>query len=420
MERSLQVLLLEANMAKWWLGVALIAMGLVDSASAQDPYLPAQGRPVMPEPIPYYSSGPSADAPSPSMGGMQSDSPLALPGNLPNAWSKDEYNPAACYGTLGYLGLFRQSLSHGAAVALDTASGGIDTGAPPTAATPVIASFRDISPGYMNGVRATLGYHCDTSAFEVSGFYMSQSSSSTTFVAPGQLSTFFNIGGNFLNAPLGFEGDNGMWLQADLMRITFKQAVGSAEANYRWWLSHESDFSWSLGVRYLNVYERLGFFTGDDDLTVLDVNGHPDPTRQANYQVTTSNNIVAPQLGFQWEKTLGCHLGCYLAFNLTAKGAWGVDFSDVNVLLERGDGFVGFNTSRSDTHFSQLYEMGINLDIYLAERARLRVGYQMLWVVDVPTAVGQLDYDLSHTSGQVNNNGSIFYHGPMVELHVLF
>jgi hypothetical protein len=414
------VLLREANMAKWWLGMALIAVGFGNSAGAQDPNMPLQRHPAMPEPVPYYPSGPAADAQSSSMphiGDMQPDSPLALPGNLPNAWSKDTgYDPAGWYGTLGYLGLFRQSLSNGAAIALDTGSGGVDTGAVPTAATPVIANFRDFSPGYMSGVKATLGYHCDTSAFEVSGFYMGQSSNTSEFTAPGQLDTFFNVGGSFHNAPLGFEGDNGMWLQADVMRITIKQALGSAEANYRWWLTHESDFSWSLGVRYLNVYERLGFFTGDDDLTVLDTSGRPDPTRQATYTTTTSNNIVAPQLGLQWEKTVGC----YLAFNLTAKGAWGVNFSNVDVLLERGDGFVGFNTSRSDTLFSQLYEMGINLDIYLAERARLRVGYQMLWVVDVPTAVGQLDYDLSHTKGQVNNNGSIFYHGPMVELHVLF
>jgi hypothetical protein len=417
------VLLREAIMARWWLGTALIAVGFASSASAQGPNMPQQGQPAMPEPLPYYSSGPTSGGPMPAtapMGGMQPDSGLSLPGNLPNAWSKSDYDPAAWYATAGYLGLFRQSLPNGAAIALDTTSGGVDTGNSPKTTDPLVANFRDVTPGYMNGIKATIGYHCDTSAFEVSGFYMSQSTTTNTYTAPGSLNSFFNVGGVFLNAPLGFEGDNGMWLQSDVMRITFKTAVGSAEANYRWWLTHESDFSWSLGVRYMNVYERLGFYSGDDDLTVLDAAGHPDPTRQANYQVTTSNNIVAPQLGLEWERPLGCYLGPYLAFSLTAKGAWGADFSNVDVLLQRGDGFVGFKTSRSDTLFSQIYEMGINLDIYLAERARVRVGYQMLWVVDVPTAVGQLDYDLSHTKGQTNNNGSIFYHGPMVELHVVF
>jgi hypothetical protein len=45
-----------------------------------------------------------------------------------------------------------------------------------------------------------------------------------------------------------------MWTNADLVRIRLQTALASAELNYRWWLGSSSNFSWTVGVRYLNVY----------------------------------------------------------------------------------------------------------------------------------------------------------------------
>jgi Putative beta barrel porin-7 (BBP7) len=192
--------------------------------------------------------------------------------------------------------------------------------------------------------------------------------------------------------------------------LRLQQALGSAEANYRCWLSADSNFSWLIGVRYLDLYERFSFFTGDDDLTA------PDPTTQAIYSVTAHNQILAPQLGFEWNRPI-C---CWLAFTMSAKGAWGANFLTVDTQLKRGDAFTAFHNGRSQTLFSHLYETGFFLDFRLRERARLRAGYDLMWVVDVAEALGQFDYDLSHTSGQTKNNQTIFYHGPIVELHFLF
>jgi hypothetical protein len=347
----------------------------------------------------------------------QADSPLALPANLPNAWCDQKpYDPPAFYASLGYIGLFRQYLGKIPAIAYDAASGGIDTGAPPSAATPIIATFHDVSPAYMSAPQVMVGYHTGTEAFEASGFYFGQATTTKTYASAGHLDSFFNVGGSFSGAPLGFEGDNGMWLQSDVMTMQFKTSLGSAEASYRSWGSSDSEFSWSIGIRFVDLYERFGFYSGDDDITVRSTAGLPNPIAQATYQVTAHNDILAPQLGVQWEKAINC----YLAFNLMAKGAWGANFKEVDTLLQRGDGFIGFKTNREDTIFSQLYQMGLNLDVNFAERARLRFGYQFLWIVDVAEATGQFNYDLSHIKGTTNNNGSIFYHGPMVEVHVLF
>jgi hypothetical protein len=402
-------------MAKWWMSVALITLGLVNAAPAQGPYLPSQGKPaVMPEPMPCYEAPPIGPVRAPSPG---PSSPVSLEGDTPNAWSEDQpCDEPAVYFSVGFMALMRQKLGNGVVGVTDTASGGIDTGIPAPAGSPPFGHFHDINPRFNYGERMTIGYHCGTQAIELSGFYLSQNSSSKLYANPGQLDTFFNVNGDVNSFPNGFGGDNLMWLQADQIRTLLQTALGSAEANYRWWLGQDSNFSWSLGVRYLDLYERFSLFTGDDDLVQRDIHGNPNPILQATYTTTAHNRILAPQLGLEWNQAI-C---CWLAFSFQAKGAWGVNFLDVDVLLKRGDGFVGINGHRSDTIFSQLYETGFFLDFYLMENARLRAGYDLLWAADVAEALGQLDFNLANTTGQTNNHGSIFYHGPIVELHLLF
>jgi Putative beta barrel porin-7 (BBP7) len=406
-------------MAKAWMSPALLTVVLtVAPAAGQEPYMPGQGNSdATANALPCLGS-PTGGLPS---GGMDQFSANSLPSDLPNAWDMPKPKPACpdppvLYGSLGYMGLLRQRLGHGAAAVIDNASGGVDTGNPPPPGAPLGPDFHDIHMRFNNGERVTLGFHCDGQAFELSGFYLSQNSSAKMFANPGSLDSFFNVGGNFNAAPLGFEGDNGLWLQADVMRLRLQTAMGSAEANYRCWPSADSSFSWLVGVRYLDLYERFSFYTGDDDLTVLGTNGLPDPTKQATYSVTAHNQIVAPQLGFEWNRPINC----WLAFTMSAKGAWGANFLTVDVNLKRGDGFQGPHNGRSQTLFSQLYETGFFLDFCLCEKARLRAGYDLMWVADVAEALGQFDYDLSHTSGRTKNNQTIFYQGPVVELHFLF
>jgi hypothetical protein len=411
------------------MGVALVVLGLTGTAPAQNPYLPNQGQPgVMPEPIPF--NAPTAGLPAHPPGavgvpappqscppGEDHGGPPELRGDLPNAWTTDvPTSPPAVYFGTGYLGLKRQRLGHQTAAYFDSASGGVDTGNAPPAGARDILNFHDINPRYDSGVLFTLGYHWDTSAVELSGFYLGQSSSSKLVVFPGSLDAPFNVNGALLNAPLGFEGDNGLWLQADIMRIRLQQSLASGEANYRWWLGTDSNFSWTLGVRYLNIYERFSFFTGDDDLEFPMANGLPDPTRQATYSTTVKNQIVAPQVGCEWNVALNC----WLAYSMTAKAAAGPNFLEVDTLLKRGDGLVGFAGHRANTIFSEVFEFGFFLDFSLMENCRLRAGYDLLWAADVADSTGQLDYNLAQPNGRRHDHGSILYGGPLVELSLLF
>jgi hypothetical protein len=415
-------------MAKCWLSVAVVIIGLGAPAWAQSPYLPNGGRPaVMPEPIPYGPAAPNppsqtpaaaqAAAPAAAPQGADSAGPPELRGDMPNAWVEDvPTDPAAVYFSVGVVDYERQRLGHTPAAFFDASSGGVHTGNPLPFDSREVLNFHDINPRDTAGVQLLLGYHWDRSAIEVSGFYAGQSSSSKQQEARGSLDVPFSTNGNINVFPLGFEGDNGMWIDADLVKIRLQTSLASGEINYRWWLGSSSNFSWTIGARFLQVYERFGLFTGDDDLTNRDIFGRPDPTRESLYQVTANNRLCAPQLGLEWNQPISC----WLAFSLKAKGAWGVNFLDVDTLLKRGDGFVGFTGHRSDQIFSQLYDFGVYADLSLRDNMRLRVGYNFMWALDVAEATAQFDYNLANRQGRTNNEGSIFFGGPAVELHILF
>jgi hypothetical protein len=408
-------------MAKWWLGMVLLAIGIAAiPAPAQSPYMPPGSQSMMPEPVPLAIAPQTPMMAQPSGGSPAAgapDSPNSLNGDTPNAWSEDiPSDPPAIYVGLGYLYMQRSRLEHAAVGVVDTASGGVDTGLPPQPGFPSFGDFHDIDPRFGSGVRATIGYHCDTHAWEASGFYLAQSTSSRVYANPGSLDVPFNVNGSFANFPLGFEGDNGLWLQADVVAIRLQTALGSAEFNYRWWLGTDSNFSYSLGVRYLDVYDKFSIYTGDDDLTVRDANGNPNPITEATYSVTAHNRVAAPQLGIEWNKAI-C---TWLAFSFTAKGAWGVDFYDIDTHLRRGDGFEGFHGSRNDTQFAHAYELGAFLDFRLMENMRLRTGYNLLWIVNVAEGAEIVDFNLANQQGSNHTHGDLFFHGPSVELSILF
>jgi hypothetical protein len=111
---------------------------------------------------------------------------------------------------------------------------------------------------------------------------------------------------------------------------------------------------------------------------------------------------------------------CWFTVGANFKGAWGANFVEIDKRLTRGDGLIGFNDKNSDTIFSHLYEIGLYGDISLWEQFRFRFGYSALWIVHVPDAQTQVQFDLAHQFPGRNDNGSVFYHGPMIEFQFFF
>ncbi len=407
-------------MRKWWIGAALaLALGSGPARAQHLPYAP--GPAPLPEPVPECRQpGPAQPPINPGpLGPMQAPlgppDDLSLSCNAPYAFDDSYYNPEhAFYFHAGAMALMRQGLGHRPVAMFDPnprqiRPDGLEVNTAPQANSLLLQDTSDIHPNFAWGPRATVGYIFDNQAVELTAFYLPENGKAVTTAVPGQVFTFFN------HAPAGFQGDNNLFHNADFVQTTFKTAVGNAEANYRCWPWVESGFDWILGVRYFDVQERLGMTVSDDGLTSPPA-GVSNQVLNAQYAVRTHNRMVAPQLGIEWER----HPFRWLGLGFNAKGAWGANFTDVDVTFQRGDGLPGFIGHRSHTQFSHLYEIGLFADFYLLERVKLRGGYSTFWFLHAVTANDQVDYDLSHIDGLRKDNGNIFYHGPMVELQFLF
>jgi hypothetical protein len=326
-----------------------------------------------------------------------------------------------------------------------------DTGVPPGSGAIDIGDFNTLNTGLSWGFSGTLGFRYEQSSVEITGFTIPNNGAATFDRTPSTLpadvplsvktitstttptgapnSTIIGFGdltdvlrkqvmpGNqpgridlpFFNVPPGFEGNNGLWLQADHVNVSFRSTLGDVEANYRYW---PSDLvSVLVGLRYVEDREDVQIFTDDDVLL-----SGPDPTKSATYRVVTRNRVVLGQLGAQAE----CPVCPFLGLGVFATGGWGGNFLSSDVSLTRGDGLVGFDGHRDQTAFSQIYEIGAFVNIYCGERCRVHVGYNAFWLIGVAEAVRQIDYDLTQTTGNPSNSASIFYHGPQIELQFMF
>jgi hypothetical protein len=434
-----------------WIGLALLFLGLAEGATArgQTPQgYPGSGMMVAAPPGSGYpavsgaNSGVAPGAPFPiglsGIPGMNPSPPAgaACPPTIqpitltmdgtPNAFEDECYwcQPQGFYCSLGGMGLFRQKLTHSEIAVIDpgiTLPNGTqiftDTGNLPPFRAAQALDMHDL-PGVENwGVRLTLGYRFDEfCAFELSGYYLAQSDGSRVVANPARLDLPFDIFGT----PLGFQGDNGLWSQADLVRASLQTTLASAEANFRYRPAggRGTGIDLLFGVRYFDYFERFGIYTGDDDLTqsTFDIFGNPDPRVQALYYVNAHNRLLAPQLGFDMQLQLTRRL----SLGFWTKGAWGVNFLETDIRLIRGDQFVGINTQNNRMVFSQLYESNAYFDFCLLDSIHLRGGYNLLWLVDIAEAAKQIDFNLANTMGRQRHDGSVFFHGPTVELQFVF
>lgn len=409
-------------MSRSWMGVALAlaCVGWTLPASAQQQ--------AMPEPVPFGPStipqGPQGPPPmtqpqmtpgplSPEAAPPGPPPELTLPANLPGAFQEPPPPIGGTYFYLGAKALKRNGLGGEPTASIDRDNRtNLDTGDLPRSARFLVPfqHFDDVTMNMAWGFEAAAGWYSDGAVLEVSGFYIPQNDNSVTITAPGRLFAYFNP------PPLGFEGNNGMWRQADRVSTTYQSSIGNVEVNYRWWNRGVDGFEPSVGLRYFDLNERVSIYTGDDDVVIRDINDRPDPNRQATYSVRAQNRIVAPQLGAEWNKHF---LRCF-SVGVMAKAAWGVNFVNVQQSLRRGDGFGPPAGTRNDIIFSHVYELGAHVDLYLLERLRVRAGYTGLFLLDVSEAVDQINFNLRDTAGSGRDDGNIFYHGPTIQVQMLF
>jgi hypothetical protein len=339
---------------------------------------------------------------------------LSLPPSTPGAFQCETYaTETNIFFNIGAQSLQRQRLGKGAIAVtdVDNTTPTLKTGVVPLPSSPVALSFNDIVPDLSWGPRMTIGVLAGSDVIEATGYFLPRTSRTIGSANPGRLDPFF------FDAPTGFGGDNGLFLQDDIVQTTLQSTVGNAELNYRYTDLGLNGMELILGVRYFDVMERLTTFVDQNAISnpLNPAAGIANPLDQATYSAATHNRIIAPQFGFEGEWGL-CK---WLSAGVLAKGAWGMNFVTQDHSLVRGDGFLGFADSHSDSIFSQMYEVGAFAEIHVTERCNVRFGYNALWILHVDAVVDQYKVDLSNQQ-TINHNGSIYYGGPMIELQFLF
>jgi len=306
------------------------------------------------------------------------------------------------------MGLQRLRLGHGVIAQLDPGNNipgfpfNADTGIPPPNTAPALLSFSDISPQFNWGTKVTVGYRVEDQSFELTGYYLGLTTAAKSVSLPGQVDLPFSA----FNSPLGFNGDNGLWLQADFAEAVLQTRIANAEFNYR--RAFGANVEGIAGIRYMDVQEHFSIATDDDGIVIQP----PDPFAQAIYTINTHNRIVAPQLGLALEAPLVP----WLTLSLEGKGAWGANFFSQDHLLLRGDGFLGPSSHTDRTLFSQIYDLAVYANVCFGDHVLVKAGYQVLWVADIPVASQQVDFNPNNPLGGRDIHGSIFFHGPSVEI----
>jgi hypothetical protein len=270
----------------------------------------------------------------------------------------------------------------------------------------VAARFNSVPRDYHWGAQGTLGYQNGPHAIELHGWYISEQSNTFSITRAGQLDLPF---ANF-PTPLGFEGNNFLWLQADQVTVELQTRLANAELNYRYLPIPQ--FECIFGVRYIDLNEVFGITT-DDDVVVAQP---PDPFRRATYQVETNNQFVGGQIGFEAQTFVAEKL----SFGITNKNMVGPNFFDVENRLIRGDGFERTPGFRDGSQISGLVELDLFMTIWFNPRCRLRAGYQAMWLFNVIEASEQVNFDPALNLGTIDDSGSIFYHGPRIEFQFAF
>lgn len=431
-------------MARRWIILALVSLGISLPASVQAQY-PAPGSPPSP-PSPSIPGMPGMPAMpgTPAMPGMpaqpsssgigwngypeptpisstgsagaygQQDITAAGPLTLtndgtPNAFAGDSAHAPfhGFYMGFGAMALKREGLGSSLLAVRNPQQ--TESGNSPPFGAAAFVDFDDIGMRYNVGLRGTLGYQWGYDLFEVNWFYIFQRADSHEASEARAFNLPFAAGPQ----PMGFGGNNNLWLQTDIVKESLETAMGGFEVNYR--RATGGGVEWIFGTRFLDLSERYSIFANDDGIT-----GLPGLENLATYTSRSHSRIVGPQLGIEGEWRLH---NC-LAIGGLAKGTWGVNFNEIDILLQRGDGFVapdGPNAHRSTVRFAHIYELGLFLDFLLSERIRIRGGYQALWIVNVPEAQEQVDFNLANIEGaRGRHTGSIFYHGPAIEIHLGF
>jgi hypothetical protein len=378
------------NIRRRHLLVCLLLLGMIPALKAEEPLgVGAFGGDAPPPPAPEF-------CPPPHKEQRTSTTPfdnLCPVGNAFSTLCPPETNQPGWYLGLGGMALRPVGMS------TETVATVSSTGE--------TIGFQNVPTQYAFGIRGNVGIIFGTNAVEISGYYLIPQSNLTASVTAGDIDVRF---GNFPPPP-GFSGSGGsgsIWLGADRLEIARTWEVGNLEANYRHCFLKGIELL--AGFRYFDYRDRLSIFTDQHAITGT------SPVTQATYSVNAHNRIIAPQLGFECEKSLVS----VVSVGVTGKAAVGPNFFNAEQTLTRGDGLQGPSGANNETVVSGVFDLAFYMHFWFNDNFRVRLGYDLLWLVNAPEAQSVINFNPNTAGGDYNRNGGQVFHGPQFEFEVAF
>ena len=126
--------------------------------------------------------------------------------------------------------------------------------------------------------------------------------------------------------------------------------------------------------------------------------------------------MIMAQTGFEWYWPIKKWVG----IGAIAKTALGGNEIELTTRLTNAAGMVGSELHNSKWTYASVNEFTLYLDLIMFDKMRLRAGYTAMWLLNVGEGLSQIDYNLANTTAGINDRGSVFFHGPILELEFLF
>ncbi len=133
-----------------------------------------------------------------------------------------------------------------------------------------------------------------------------------------------------------------------------------------------------------------------------------------NFEMSTVNNLIGPHIGGE----IFYDVGYRLSYSLMTKAGAYINFNKIDTRLTN-DGSNFINGEDTNVGFSTSLEASILAHYQLSQTARLRVGYNVLWLGEVASVADNFNPLLSPTAAsQTNDSDDMLFHGLSFGLEV--
>lgn len=215
-----------------------------------------------------------------------------------------------------------------------------------------------------------------------------------------------------------------LWTDGELAVINYNFDLSGAELAYKRQIFEYNRGDWELvligSVRYLNMSESFNFLfadiAGPETIAKNPFDralANPDqPQAQPSSQATATyiagidNKIVGPEIGINAKYPF-----LYLfSFDILGKAGFGANFLENEQGIIRGDGLVLYQYQKQVQSTSGFFEGHLGLTARVLPNVTLRGGWEYLWLINVGTAIGQIDFDLTRRP-RPSNNEKVLWNG---------